>query len=128
MYEAEETLEELMARLGAQGMGDTVTSWLDGDPANAFFEFKLAPWDQVPSPFFDRAEPFETHPYPSPSPTPTPSHSPSPSPAPSPVPSPSPAPSLPPQPGSDPLKGTPAWKHTSHQGPAATTTSSRWAR
>jgi hypothetical protein len=50
IYEAEEALQDLIERLSSQGLEDAVATWLDGDPANSFFEFKLAPWTQVRRP------------------------------------------------------------------------------
>jgi len=35
-----------MPSLPVDSFLDTVTKWLEGDPSNSFFEFKLAPWDQ----------------------------------------------------------------------------------
>lgn len=32
----------LIDRLSKMGLSDTVVKWLEGDPSNSFFEFKLA--------------------------------------------------------------------------------------
>lgn len=41
--DSEITLQDLMERLGRLGLGDSVTNWLQGDPSNSFFEFKIFP-------------------------------------------------------------------------------------
>jgi hypothetical protein len=40
---SEESLKSLIDRLSNMGLGESVTKWLEGDPANSFFEFKLSP-------------------------------------------------------------------------------------
>lgn len=40
---SEEMLKGLIDRLSNMGLGDAVTKWLEGDPANSFYEFKLSP-------------------------------------------------------------------------------------
>ena len=40
---SEETLTALISRLTAMGLGDSVSRWLEGDSADSFFEFKIAP-------------------------------------------------------------------------------------
>jgi len=44
---SEETLRSLIDRLGKMGLGDSISSWLDGDPGNSFFEFKVEPDPEV---------------------------------------------------------------------------------
>lgn len=41
--QSEVTLKELIDRLTGMGLGDSVSRWLEGDPANSFFEFKVSP-------------------------------------------------------------------------------------
>jgi hypothetical protein len=43
VQESEDTLNALISRLSNIGLGDSVRSWLDGDPTQSFFEFKVAP-------------------------------------------------------------------------------------
>jgi len=43
VVESESTLDELIERLTGMGLGESVTKWLEGDPGNSFFEFKLQP-------------------------------------------------------------------------------------
>lgn len=45
--ESEDTLRDLVDRLTGMGLGDSVSRWLEGDPANSFFEFKIAPDDAL---------------------------------------------------------------------------------
>lgn len=40
---SEDSLQSLIARLSSMGLGESVTKWLEGDPANSFFEFKVEP-------------------------------------------------------------------------------------
>ena len=40
---SEETLTALISRLTAMGLGESVSRWLEGDSADSFFEFKVAP-------------------------------------------------------------------------------------
>lgn len=40
---SEEALQNLIDRLSKMGLGDSIASWLEGNEANSFFEFKLAP-------------------------------------------------------------------------------------
>lgn len=40
---SEEALKSLIARLSSMGLGESVTRWLEGDPSNSFFEFKVEP-------------------------------------------------------------------------------------
>lgn len=40
---SEESLKSLIARLSSMGLGESVTRWLEGDPSNSFFEFKIEP-------------------------------------------------------------------------------------
>jgi hypothetical protein len=40
---SEDTLRDLVDRLTGMGLGDSVSKWLEGDPQNSFFEFKIAP-------------------------------------------------------------------------------------
>lgn len=39
---SESTLDELIDRLTKMNLGESVKRWLDGDPSNSFFEFKIA--------------------------------------------------------------------------------------
>ena len=41
IFNSEEVLRALIDRLSKMGLGETVVKWLDGDPNNSFFEFKL---------------------------------------------------------------------------------------
>jgi hypothetical protein len=41
ILESTNTLEALIERLTRMGLGESVSKWLDGDPTNSFFEFKL---------------------------------------------------------------------------------------
>mmetsp|Transcript_32439 Transcript_32439/g.30933 ORF Transcript_32439/g.30933 Transcript_32439/m.30933 type:complete len:747 (+) Transcript_32439:226-2466(+) len=41
IYDSEEVLLGLIDRLTKMGLGETVVKWLEGDPNNSFFEFKL---------------------------------------------------------------------------------------
>lgn len=43
VQESESTLNALISRLSNIGLGDSVRSWLDGDPNQSFFEFKVSP-------------------------------------------------------------------------------------
>lgn len=45
--ESEETLNSLIDRLTKMGLGESVAKWLEGDPANSFFEFKVSPDDEM---------------------------------------------------------------------------------
>jgi uncharacterized protein YidB (DUF937 family) len=40
---SEETLQSLIERLTNMGLGDSVSRWLEGDPSDSFFEFKIVP-------------------------------------------------------------------------------------
>lgn len=40
---SEHTLVSLLERLSSMGVGESVSSWLEGDASNSFFEFKLEP-------------------------------------------------------------------------------------
>ena len=40
---SEDMLNGLIERLTNMGLGESVKKWLEGDPENSFFEFKLAP-------------------------------------------------------------------------------------
>lgn len=40
---SEDTLKALIDRLSNMGLGESVSKWLEGDPNNSFFEFKLSP-------------------------------------------------------------------------------------
>ena len=40
---SEQTLVSLLERLTSMGVGDSVSSWLEGEASNSFFEFKLEP-------------------------------------------------------------------------------------
>ncbi len=40
---SEDSLKALIARLTNMGLGESVTKWLEGDPSNSFFEFKIEP-------------------------------------------------------------------------------------
>ena len=39
---AEDVLSKLVERLGAMGLGDSIATWLDGDPTQSFFEFTVS--------------------------------------------------------------------------------------
>jgi uncharacterized protein YidB (DUF937 family) len=41
IQQSEETLQDLIDRLSGMGLGDSVSRWLEGDPGNSFFEFKI---------------------------------------------------------------------------------------
>ena len=41
--DSEQMLQELITRLTSMGLGESVSRWLEGDPANSFFEFKTSP-------------------------------------------------------------------------------------
>ena len=41
IFQSEDVLRALIDRLSKMGLGETVLKWLDGDPSNSFFEFKL---------------------------------------------------------------------------------------
>ena len=41
IFNSEDVLRSLIDRLSKMGLGETVIKWLDGDPSNSFFEFKL---------------------------------------------------------------------------------------
>eukprot|EP01038_Epipyxis_sp_PR26KG_P013016 gene13016-17448_t len=41
--DSEETLRQLIERLTALGLGESVGNWLEGDPNDSFFEFKVTP-------------------------------------------------------------------------------------
>lgn len=45
--ESEDTLRDLVDRLTGMGLGDSVSRWLEGDPSNSFFEFKIVPDDAL---------------------------------------------------------------------------------
>lgn len=45
--ESEELLNGLIDRLCKMGLGDSVKKWLEGDPENSFFEFRMAPDAQL---------------------------------------------------------------------------------
>lgn len=45
--DSELTLQELVDRLTGMGLGDSVSKWLEGDPANSFFEFKIVPDEAI---------------------------------------------------------------------------------
>lgn len=49
--ESSETLTALIERLNRMGVGEAVSSWLEGDPKNSFFEFKMHPDDKMLSAF-----------------------------------------------------------------------------
>lgn len=49
--ESEDTLQSLIDRLTGMGLGDSVTRWLEGDPSNSFFEFKVQPDDVLSDKF-----------------------------------------------------------------------------
>ncbi len=55
ILESTGTLEALIDRLSKMGLGDSVSKWLDGDPTNSFFEFKLEP-DQALKTAFETVE------------------------------------------------------------------------
>lgn len=40
---SEDMLKGLIDRLSRMGLGESVQKWLEGDPENSFFEFRLAP-------------------------------------------------------------------------------------
>lgn len=40
---SEEVLHSLIDRLSNMGLGESVTRWLEGDPVNSFFEFRIQP-------------------------------------------------------------------------------------
>jgi hypothetical protein len=40
---SEDSLKSLVDRLSNMGLGESVSKWLEGDPNNSFFEFKLSP-------------------------------------------------------------------------------------
>lgn len=40
---SEEALQSLIDRLSKMGLGESISRWLEGDPASSFFEFKLQP-------------------------------------------------------------------------------------
>lgn len=40
---SEDMLKSLIDRLSNMGLGDSVSRWLEGDPANSFYEFKISP-------------------------------------------------------------------------------------
>jgi hypothetical protein len=42
IVESEENLNSLIERLSRMGLGESVSRWLEGDPSNSFFEFKLS--------------------------------------------------------------------------------------
>lgn len=42
---SEEALRSLIDRLAKMGLGESIARWLEGEPQNSFFEFKLAPND-----------------------------------------------------------------------------------
>lgn len=44
---SEAPLKALIDRLSEMGVGESVSKWLDGDPANSFFEFKLSPTPEL---------------------------------------------------------------------------------
>ena len=39
---AEDVLSKLVERLGAMGLGESIATWLDGDPTQSFFEFTVS--------------------------------------------------------------------------------------
>ena len=41
VFQSENVLRSLIERLSKMGLGESVLKWLDGDPNNSFFEFKL---------------------------------------------------------------------------------------
>jgi uncharacterized protein YidB (DUF937 family) len=41
IQQSEDTLQDLIDRLSGMGLGDSVSRWLEGDPGNSFFEFKI---------------------------------------------------------------------------------------
>ena len=41
IFQSEHVLRSLIERLTKMGLGESVLKWLDGDPNNSFFEFKL---------------------------------------------------------------------------------------
>jgi hypothetical protein len=43
IFGSEEALKALIERLSKMGLGESISRWLEGDPSNSFFEFKLAP-------------------------------------------------------------------------------------
>lgn len=43
IQESESALNSLIERLTEMGLGESVSRWLEGDPNNSFFEFKLQP-------------------------------------------------------------------------------------
>eukprot|EP01040_Poterioochromonas_malhamensis_P012900 gene12900-14135_t len=45
--QSETSLKSLVDRLSNMGLGESVSKWLEGDPANSFFEFKLAPTTEM---------------------------------------------------------------------------------
>lgn len=45
MAAAEEVLSKLVQRLTAMGLGDSISSWLEGDASQSFFEFQVSPSD-----------------------------------------------------------------------------------
>ena len=48
---SEEVLRSLIDRLSKMGLGESVNSWLTGDPTNSFFEFKVAADPQMAEAF-----------------------------------------------------------------------------
>lgn len=55
IYKSEDTLHGLIDRLNKMGLGESVSKWLEGDPQNSFFEFRIAP-DAAIEKFFDKME------------------------------------------------------------------------
>lgn len=47
IVKSEDTLKSLIDRLTNMGLGESVSKWLEGDPANSFFEFKIEPNEEL---------------------------------------------------------------------------------
>lgn len=51
IIDSEKTLQDLIDRLTGMGLGDSVSKWLEGDPQNSFFEFKIVPDEAISETF-----------------------------------------------------------------------------
>mmetsp|Transcript_40824 Transcript_40824/g.41690 ORF Transcript_40824/g.41690 Transcript_40824/m.41690 type:complete len:663 (+) Transcript_40824:164-2152(+) len=47
IHQSEEALSSLIQRLSRMGLGDSVQKWLEGEPGNSFFEFRVTPDEEL---------------------------------------------------------------------------------